>query len=315
MNNYKSVKVIDPVANQQLIRLKPNQCLEICLNEKKFANSCVVFNNNFFELIKKNTSYILKPKDFIFSWAEYSSVFLGSVCLRDDFRSSNIITIVESSNDLKSNFLTVINPNNDPVRMTPGDVLEIILFDYENKELDWTFSGTAGCKIDFLGQSFLNLSEEQSFFCPEYSYAQLPRSEIFENKPLNQKHFWFRFDKKLMNLLSGTCTHPQYFGNLVFNDQDGQIKFSLSLYMVLHKKYKTRVLNSLLLNKLYENNTQPSFGTECDFDDKNLINNVKINLIKNKSLTHGCDLKPIVLQKNSFQVVSRSCIDFDEERF
>ena len=85
--------------------------------------------------------------------------------------------------------------------------------------------------------------------------------------------------------------------------------------MVLHKKYKTRVLNSLLLNKLDNKNIVPSFNSDYNFDDKNLINNVTINLIKNKSLTHGCDLKPIVIQSDSFHVVHGSCNDFDEECF
>lgn len=313
MNNYRSIKIRNPISSQQLVRLKQNQCIEMHLDKKLFPNVNFEYNDVFFELTCDKNYYLFKPKKFIEEWSNYSSMHLGSIFVNSNFNSSNIIVLSESSNNLKSNFLTIINPKNDIVRMIPGDILEVILFDCENQELEWHFSECMNCEIEFLGESRLSSKKDKIFPCKDYPYAQLPRFVEFKELPIVQRHFWFRFNKKLMNLLNDTVCSPKHFGNMIFINQKNQTEFSMSLYVTLHKKYKTRVLNSLLLSKLNEAYSLTSFKNEYNFDETNLINEVHVSLIKSKKIEDGCGLRSILPRQNNFHIMNQPCGNFDEE--
>lgn len=310
MKNYKSIKLKNPSSNQCFVRLNPEQNIEVYLDDKKFPNPVIKLDS---DLLYCN-NFTICQKSFVSNWLKHSSVYLGSISISSCLNKSNIIVVADSHNHLKSNFLTIVNPKHSIVRFTPGDIFEIILLSDKDEDWNWEFlEAIDDCELEFLGQTTTDHGDH-GLACPDFPYAQLPRNEILKNtKIFFQKHFWFRFNKKLMNLLNHTDNSSCYFGDLIFSSQFSQ--FSASLHSILNKKYKTRVLNSLLLHKIM-NQQQTKSSVFCN--NENSINDVFIENIKFNSLQDGCKTKSILpsnKDNKNFCVLDHPHNSYDQEAF
>jgi hypothetical protein len=313
---YKPIKFKNPTSNQHIVRLKPGQNLELDLDKNTFIESRVFLNSDLATLqaIKKqefSKRFNVFQKSFVLKWLEYSSLYLGCVEISSNICNSKITMIAESTNALKSNVLTILNPNDSFVRLIPGDILEVVLFDKENpledQEWQWSFSGVVDCDIELLRFNYFVFDPKNNdhSLCPDLTFAALSR---VQEKSV-QCHFWFRFDKRLMGLLDATDYPPQQMGELVFLEKNKNTKHSISINMILHKKHKTRVLNSLLLPKF---DCKP-LEHDDEFINLNTLNTVKIKKINSASIFEGCRVKSIL--PDSFDVLSSPCGTYDEESF
>ena len=289
---FKPLKIKNPNSNQYLARLKQGQNIEIELDKNLFPDAVLETTCDFLKIAKNNKSlsFTVSQDLNIQDWLCHSCLFLGEIIIKSSFSNSNIIVIAESSNAYKSNTISVVNPLLSNIRIFPGDVLEIVLFDQslEINEQDWSFEFRQKTEggVDFLGESFVKLDEENPH-CLNYEYCKFPRTNLKTNKygqPLLQKHMWFRFDKKMMSLLNKNDKNCHYIGDFKFVGKNPNSTFSLSVFSVLNKKYKMKLLNTLLLPKFVENNNQ------LNFDDKKYfyIKEVNFTSILFDDLFEGC---------------------------
>ena len=286
----KPIKVKNPTSMQHIVRIKSGQYVQLHLDENIFPNHEIRISpsDNIFigeqERSENYSTYLIFLNDNIKKWADYSSVYLGEIWIDSKKESSRLLILMESSNDLKSNFITTINPDYLDIRINPGDIIEVILFNVNSERSynwDWSFNPKTECNVEFLGTSDLDLQicllNNHLIDCPELLYASFPRIDIKKNTNLKQKHFWFRFDKKML-LMINEMNGINHLGDFVFtgyfdkNFSVNDVQRTLSVHVNLDNKYKMRMFNSLLLPKLNEAGSDYFFVISPSVRDPNTHN-------------------------------------------
>jgi hypothetical protein len=194
---YSPIRICDPHEGHT-VPLLPNQGFSICLTGDKTQ---VEHNSPFFELsdtIYKNdtTTFNFVQKHDLTTWSRISRVFLGEVVTLAATAGS-VCVFLESSNQDKSNFVTVINPHVNFIKVDATTVLELVIYD-TNFFGTWectVISGDHGIKYEQLEYRQLDPRPGRSLcYDPSDSYSLYPRSNLFGDVPLREHHYWFRVD-------------------------------------------------------------------------------------------------------------------------
>jgi hypothetical protein len=306
---HKPVIINNPKSLQHLVRLQPGQNIQLCLDNSMYKNHRVQFSGDFVTInessknIDSNTYYCISQNEVVQSWAEYSSVFLGEVWIDSDSSSAKLIIVLESTSKIKSNFLTIINPYFADIRTTPGDILEVVLFDLDAKKnsWSWSFHSELNCEIELIGSADLVFTRNNiSYEIPELPYAKIPRTNSSNDKFVVQHHMWFRFTKQLISLLE-RANGVHKLGELQFvsqshdSDASDEIEFNFNIFSNLDKKFKMNVLQNILLPKLGDFQFDSNHKDYRMLDQKEAIikNEVNIELINSSFLEEGCVTKPL----------------------
>jgi hypothetical protein len=254
-------------------------------------------------------TYLISLNENIDTWAQYSSVYLGEIWIDSQKEAARLLVVMESSSEFKSNFITTINPDYADIRITPGDIMEVILFNIDfgdNYIWEWQFNQETDCDVELLGTSDLNLQicqkNKATIDCPELPYARFPRVETTKDPSCYQKHFWFRFDKKMISLVD-EMTGISYLGDFKFlgslgpnSDGTEVVQRAFSVHAILDKKYKMRMFHSLLLPKLNEKNASSSFVIPTSVRNPNTHKKKEIYIVRD------VEVKPI-----SFGFIDQGC--------
>lgn len=310
MPHYNPIQINNPKSQHHLVRLQPGQDVQLCLNKSIFKNHRIQVSDDFIDVhqspgnFESKFYYYISQNDITKYWCDHSCVFLGEVWIDSDSVSSKLIIVLESTNNFKANFLTVVNPYFADVRITPGDILEVVLFDIDDKKRhwSWSFDGENNFDVEMIGASELVFDRNNvSYEVADLPYSKIPRTSTTKGHTVVQHHMWFRFSRQLMASLSDSNTVHR-LGELKFLGQDtkdekcqNESEFSFNIFASLNDKYKMRILHSLLLPKLEDAQFQSS-----NFDnfaknknDTIMLNNVKVEIIKNSRLDFGCVTKPL----------------------
>ena len=139
----KPVKIKNPTSMQHLVRIRQGQSIHLQLDESLFPNHKIrIFpssNTSLFdnlivseqEQVLDCFTYLISLNENIDTWAQYSSVYLGEIWIDSQKEAARLLVVMESSSEFKSNFITTINPDYADIRITPGDIMEVILFNID----------------------------------------------------------------------------------------------------------------------------------------------------------------------------------------
>lgn len=317
----KPVKIKNPTSMQHLVRIRQGQSIHLQLDENLFPNHKIrIFSSNN-TYLSDNLIILEQEQSFNYSnysinlnknieiWSQYSSVYLGEIWIDSQKEAARLLVVMESSSEFKSNFITTINPDYADIRITPGDIMEVILFNIDfgdNYIWEWQFNQETDCDVELLGTSDLNLQicqkNKATIDCPELPYARFPRVETIKDPTCYQKHFWFRFDKKMLSLVD-EMTGVSYLGDFKFLGSLGPnssgtevVQRAFSVHAILDKKYKMRMFHSLLFPKLNEKKDSSSFIISTSVRNPNTYNKKQIYIIRD------IEIKPI-----SFGFIDQGC--------
>lgn len=320
---YKTYYVTNPKSNQHLVRLHQSQFINLKLDKSSYPNAKIHFSNSNLILESEyhsfeSITYKIKPNSKYQDWSSFSNFFLGEIFVNSDLTFAKIAVVLKTQNVDKENFLTLVRPQNSEVKIKPGDILEVVLFENnfdEDSVWTWRFFPEFDCIPDILGQSSLKFKEfysdatKKSENQANQLFVKIPRIIDSENFISQQEHFWFRFDKNLIKLLESNLG-LQKLGEIFFYGSKKSVKndytlcsdatFNFSIYMDLNSQFKMRAFNSLLIPKI----DQAQKTTNFSFSYMNLYANktkknvreIQVDLIETKCLEFGCKTQPANLQ-------------------
>ena len=136
---YSDVRVKDPNSDNHVVPLHPGQDFNIVLSST-MGEVAVDVESDFFDLTEtvetaargQEKETVLKFSQFkdLSKWSQISKVYLGAVRLlsemRDDF--VNLSVFLESSNPLKENVITIINPEQNKLKVEAHQILEVVVY-------------------------------------------------------------------------------------------------------------------------------------------------------------------------------------------
>lgn len=317
---HKTFKVVNPVSSQHVVRVCPSQIIQLRLDDLYFEDHTIKFSNSNFFIDKTEQGpshcvYHIAHAEEVHKWADYSNVALGDICIDSAKANSKISVILDTIHKSKVGFMTCVNPDSCDVRILPGDILEVILYDEtygKNAEWFWEYHSELNAWVDLIGSSRLSLNDWKKDLkisledYPESPYARYPRGESIANKDCFQQHFWFRYCKSLLKLIEAE-EGVKKIGSFVFygypddSRSRNQVspEFNLSIYMRFEpaqkKQQKMKAFNSLLLPTLESKSLPKGFILPASFSQPKLntrskkpILDVECQLIETKSLEEGC---------------------------
>ena len=132
-SQYSPVRIKDPLSDHYLVKILPTQGFDIHLTPS-MGSVVVEPNSNFLYLAEKtivedNSIYRFKQKFDLSEWAEISKAYLGSISINAEKVQSLINLCIMLESKKVQDIVTVINPKRDEIRLEPGEILEVVLFD------------------------------------------------------------------------------------------------------------------------------------------------------------------------------------------
>jgi hypothetical protein len=270
---YSPVRVKNPTSSQHLVKLRPGQDISL-LFDKEVAGGEVNL-----EIVSDYLDCKLKENDnrhefdvwqtsAIEGWSSYSSIFLGEIWAEYQSNISKISVVLDCVNQEKEDHVTIINPDCFDVRVKPHQILEFVVYDLEFGSCDeWNcdWRPMKDVHLEQIGYDHLSLQAWHQYYNhgdddPGYRFARFPRTEI-EPSPTQwtrQHHFWFRFDKSVLDFADVGVTH---IGNFVIHGisdkfiksvEPDHTQYHMSLYLDTKKFKRGRVLHTLGLKKKNE---------------------------------------------------------------
>jgi hypothetical protein len=139
--------------------------------------------------------------------------------------------------------------------------MEVVVYDlrFTNQDewvCDWRSVG--GIKTEQIGYDYLSLYSWNQLFDaeddPEYRYARYPRVDTDDAKQCRQHHFWFRFDKTILDIENAGVKHVGDFvisgcANKFLKGRTDESSYHASVYVDSSKVKKGRILHTLGMAK------------------------------------------------------------------
>jgi hypothetical protein len=214
-------------------------------------------------------------------WAQYSNCYIGDIVIESDVMSARLIVLVETSEEQKRQFTTVVNPDDSEIKLIAGEILEVVVYQEGFSGTDhWSFKWDAvdifqPLNLEFLGHDTCPLNiwrqirAEGTDDRAELPYSRLPR--ITKDQPAlkqsRQHHFWFRFDNNINDMIE-IKQGKFYVGRLTMSgwpytdavNQKMPITRSIGIVLDLNRKYIQRVMQSFLLQPKNLYNAPPKLA-------------------------------------------------------
>jgi len=261
---YNPARVVDPSTPHHLIKLYPNQELDVVLSndfKKKFVQISVdsLFFDSCTNQKEKDGSYVMrfKPKFDLVSWSKVSKVFLGEIIIeyKGDGSGSkhecslclvmDIVNPVLSPDEYPtfSRMLTVVNPRNNYVKTAPENILEIILFSPRLRKKDEleafvTKGGEGSISYQIIAHRTIDILSHFS------SKRHAIRGQISTKfgMPCVEHHYFLKLSEESLEYVNtlNKGVHPA--GKLTFSvKKSNGIPFTLHVLLhVTHKQEKVK---------------------------------------------------------------------------
>ena len=267
IKKYSPVQVSNPTSLQHLVKVQPGQEICISFDLETYKDISVQVSS---EYLKKGGSYEKDGKyvcnvfqdSMIADWHEYSSCFLGEIWIDSRDSISKVVILLESDKVSKADHLTIINPDCYDIRAAPHQIIELVVFDVRfghQDEWNCVWRPKSNIEVEQIGYDYLSLHSWYQYFdaedSPDYRYARYPRVEINQQDTnVRQHHFWFRFDKSVLEMSGGAVEHVGDFllsgcSDKFLKGKSEESNYFTSVYLDLRKVKKGRVLHTLGLEK------------------------------------------------------------------
>lgn len=220
MNSLIQIK--NPVSQFHCVRLHPFQNLSILLTTPNYRNPNLKIISNFIELIEEQKTeeqliYFLKQKVDISNWICLTTFCLGTIHLISDFYSSSFCVLSESTNKEK---VTVVNPKDEFVFLSPNQILEVVVYDFD-KYKEWQtiiFPGIYGIKVEKFSHEGI-----------------LPNQSFIQSKTI-EYHYLFRFEAESIDIIRNLENGTFSGGRILFvTEKETTFQFSLDIVLKLRK--------------------------------------------------------------------------------
>lgn len=326
---YYPLCVRDPRSMYHLVRIRPNQDLAILLSKEKFSSPELEIASSYLSVNHasedaNNRVFRLAQTDSIRTWSQYSSTYLGEVWITHEHGISRLLVIQDCTNPQKTNLITVVNPKGFDLRVFPHNIMEFILYEPSfgcTADWEWIWKPKFDCvKICCLGEDTKGLHPNrmyQSFESPSDQYAKLARFDVSPTEHYRQQqHFWFRFEKDLVQLLTseiGTIN----VGSFHFTgcpgpycDSDDIVTFCASIFLNTKKPRVASfesIIETLPPLRSYVS-SRPKFQIYVKKQALPIINEVCITRVETSELAEGCKTLSAVPSDEKSPVVN----DYDD---
>lgn len=316
---FAPITVTNPLSENQIVRMRRSQTL--CLRlDKNLYKEPVPTVKVYGDLLLRESNHtdrywcyevICGRQKDLERWEQYSSIKMGDVWITSGSLKASIDVMLQCVNPSKEDFVSVILPDQDSVRLRAGDVLEVILFQTEDEQLhwEWQWDLRGGVDVELIGEV---VCSEIDIDDPDYPYATLPRWEIGSYIKA-QKHFWFRFDSSLTEKMRARHTiksnsarscgsdRAVYLGTFMFDGWNGEnleVSASVDVHMDLEYKHMHRVCSTSLLPKMGEPILPPETAVPVpkvhpvvyptSAYSMKFVRGVSVKVLDSKTLESGC---------------------------
>lgn len=246
-----------PNSDFQVLRLHRNQHIELMFDTDKPVPKIWIFGKH----LELDNSCIYQFKKVIktvitrnyFGTNRASTYFLGEI----EIEGRKLIVYLESDIASKVDFVTVLNPFAETIRIKPHQILEVVLCVEPSNAWDWAWiPDTTNEKVhktvslEEIGYRFVSTTNMK--------WNQMEPSDpyyVFDRRPTNQityvqQHWWFRFDKSLLGLLEADSVgRNSKVGYLMFSNKSNEEHYFIDILADLEKKYVQPFVNTLTLSK------------------------------------------------------------------
>lgn len=271
---YSPVQIRNPTSSQHLVKLRPGQDMFLSFDKELYGDVKIELASDYLEAeavgLLQDGSHkyrVWQTKD-VAGWSDYSSTFLGEIWIDYDSSIAKVSVVMDCVNNEKLDHVTVINPDCFDVRVQPHQVIEFIVYDLDFGSLDeWhcSWNPLKDVHLEQIGYDHLSLQAWHQYYRhgdndPGYRYAKFPRTEI-EIGPTQwtrQHHFWFRFDRSVLDYADVGVNHIGDFTIEGVSDKFASktdpkhTQYHLSLYLDTKKFKRGRALHTLGLKKKNE---------------------------------------------------------------
>lgn len=246
----------NPIADYQVLRVCKNQEINIVLSGDQVGktvkvtglflklDAMIVYNS------KGVTHTIRQIRCFDLNRA--STCFLGTIVVGDNV---HLLVYMESDHVDKKDFLTLIDPYVDTIRLKPHQVLEVVMTD--NAGWDWAWypknpTESSSCiALQEIGRRFYSPTigkwKDQHYADPYFAEQKL-KHQIPEK--VLQTHFWFRFDSSMLAILEeDKLGRGHIAGSLVIFTRAEEDYACVDVLVDVSKKYITQFGSTLTLGK------------------------------------------------------------------
>lgn len=323
---YSPVRVKNPNSNAYVVKLFPNQDLEIVFSSY-LGHVEIDVETSLLQLLgqdvvhdpsspdEKAIRFHISQTYDLTSWSNISRTHLGNITVMNKNNMVNICVYLECLDVEKNNVITAVNPGSSLIRIEPQQILEVVLYDSTLEPDKWT------CNI--IGGNELALEQilYKKYSPYEFSLSK-EKSDIFaaHQRTLSvisrQHHFWFRCSVQTIELLSSKSEGLFNVGKLAFFGQDSQGRRHncgnvLSVLLNLKRKHKDKIFSGLLCSPPKSNNNYPPINVPIYKKAKQNTSKSwsyyarpqkprckKVNLTKIKNATFSSDTFSCIYKKN-----------------
>jgi hypothetical protein len=300
---HSTINIKNPTSMQHIVRMKPGQ-LVLLKVDKQICNDCnLIVNGDYLNYYKSRDSdsiqFTIVHKDIVRDWSKRSTTFLGEIVLVNGEMEkcdvmAKLMMFLELTDKDAVPIVSVINPVENDVRIWPGELLEVVLFEEswpDDIYWSWKWSPAMGVCVDLLKKDSLEIRNAIDWdYLDEtacYMYEMYPRSPLpRRNHYHTQYHFWFRFDKKIIDLMS-VQTGIWNLGDFLFlgtptsKRSSESYQFKLNVYCNLVEDKKTDAIKSFLIP-----DDDPLMGWDrlqkdkVEFSNSNLLRHKYVPLVE-----------------------------------
>lgn len=262
--NHSPVKVRNPVSLQHLVIIHPNQEIELRLDKQIFSEEVTVQISSEYLNLKKvikdsdTDVYQIKANSKVDRWDKYSQSMLGEIWIDSVGFLSKVLVVMESTgSEEKKRNLTIVNPDYHDIKVKPYTTIEVVVYDKTfgfNDEWVWEWmpNEIESMEVEIKEVNYCNLNLYSWHHFPEHyrddtddEFSRCPRLLLKDIGPNTQQHhFWFRFDKSIVELFKKT-NGVQQVGNFIFRGYADRyhkkecksVDYGFTLFADLRSKY------------------------------------------------------------------------------
>lgn len=270
VKKYSPIHVTNPTSLQHIIWLQPYQSLILNLDPKLYPNINISSTTDYLEKSESENTCLFKQANPSDNWNQYSNCHLGDIWITSSKTTARLVVMLNCTNQAKSGFVTVINPDCSDIRLKPPQILEVVLFDLKFKQQDewtWSWLPKSGVTIENIGVDFIyprkwDLCNDRVENNPNNPYSCLQRIQRKTDCCCREHHFWFRLSASTISQLSDDAGIV-HIGDLRFrgfNDRfhrklsQPESELMLSIHVNLQKKYRGDIIRTLALRTHKEYN-------------------------------------------------------------
>lgn len=250
---YSPVRIANPSTENHLVPIHPNQdfCIQL---SSSYAVVDIDWHSKYFEMSTEerlpngSRTITFKQTYDLTHWGRVSNLFLGEIIVMGETSVASLCVVLQSSNKIKSNLLTVVNPLGDEVKIEAHQIVEMVIHDpsQDTDQIKCSFlPGKEDLKYEQIGYETIEsvsdmINGQHPIGNIDDIYCLFPRA--LHSYACREHHFWFRVDADSVTLLSAMKDGLYSGGRIAVEGQNkaGRATFLSSLNVCINIRQKNR---------------------------------------------------------------------------